>query len=207
MKLNKSLNSLAYLISVIFHPIFIPIYFSILVFFTDYIISNTLTLENKFLIIVILIFNFLIMPISLTAIWLKIRYSRINMNTILSERIASLLVFGITYFGIGLLLLKLQFNFILAFIGLTASIICFIIVFITTFIKISIHVTSWAALLTWILILMYKTNYDFSIIIIVVMLITGIVAWSRKVLEAHTNTELTLSYIIGFVVSIFLSYI
>lgn len=207
MKFNKELNGVAYFISVIFHPIFIPIYISTLVYITNNFISVTLTLEQKFLSIALAILNFLILPTSLTAIWLKITQSHISMKTILSERVTSLLIFGISYIGIGLLLAKLHFCLVLAFISFFASIICLIIAIVTMFIKISIHVTSWSALITLMIILMDKFNYDFSIILISAMFIIGIVAWSRKFLEAHTNTELIFSYVIGIIVPILLSFI
>jgi hypothetical protein len=73
---------------------------------------------------------------------------------------------------------------------------------VTLFYKISFHMVGWGALLGLSCFLTIYYNVDMYLLISVVIILSGAVAWARAILKSHDFFQLVLGYLLGFVIFI-----
>lgn len=68
-----------------------------------------------------------------------------------------------------------------------------------SYVKISMHTIGWGGVIGFLLMLMVGLNMNISLVLMVALLITGIVATARLILGAHTPAEVYTGFIMGVV--------
>lgn len=191
MVLKKILPVFSYL----FHPIFIPIFGTLLYLLYG---ENYFALQQQRLILFQMLLITVLIPISFFYLLKTLGKVDSVMVSNLSQRkipllIQLLLIFILLKKSITLALFPELFFFLLG--GFISTFLTLILLFAK--IKISIHMIGISALTVFAIgvSLLYQTNILFLISFLILM--NGMVAASRLQMKAHTTVELVLGFIIG----------
>ncbi len=183
-------------ISFIFHPIIIPIVSSILYFI---IVPNHIPKEFSYQVLGLVFAMTYVVPILFLLFLKKVKlidsYHLVSIN----ERKFPILFFTILFFLIGKLLLKTNAIDLLSysFFGCSLALAIVYLLFYTK-IKTSLHTSAIAGLIGFVMILSFHYKFNLQLLLVLLFLLFGLVATSRLKLKAHTLTEVTLGFFIGF---------
>jgi len=192
--MNKN-HFLASLISVIFHPLLWAFYLLVLNTFAFQEIEQS----GPFLFLFIGI-NFLLMVLAPLAIfWLFFKFkiiSSIHINE-RRERILPLFVMGISYYILYFLVksMLLPAHFQIFYLGATFLVLLCMI--ITSFWKISIHLTAIGGTIGVIMAFGYRYQINLAPIVVALVFIAGLVGYARLKLQAHTALQIYLGFLSG----------
>jgi len=196
---KNRLKKAAEFLSVIFHPIFIPLY-GLLIIFGSPTLLSFIPIQLKRLIFVVVIANNVIIPLALAVIL----YARGAITTFnardRNERIIlltfSLLMYTLTAF----LLLRLQVPSLFKAYFISIAVVTLITLMITTVYRISLHAAGVGGLL--VLIIFMTILYDNSMIwqLASVIIAGGAVMSSRIYLDDHSPAEVWTGLLAGVAV-------
>ena len=196
---------LSRILSILFHPFIIPTYSTIILLLSSSLIV-VISPELKLYFIALITLNTLFLPIF---ILLLMRYTGVIKSLELPtrrNRILPLVVVGMCY----VLCIVLMPASIVSFLinkFLFASIGCIISAFcINLFWKISLHLLAMGCISAM---LIYSYMYIYGVpvwLLIFVIMVTGSLAAARLYVGAHNLRQVTVGYIVGFVVSIIVMY-
>ena len=198
---NKSasgnLDKTAKIISVIFHPLFIPLYGLLIIFMAPTLFWYLPFKVKKILALVLLVNNILI-PVSLMPFF---RYRNIISSWIIEtrkDRIIPLLAASFFYSVTSVIMFRLQvpqflkaYTFSISFIALTVTIINF-------WWKISLHSVGAGVLVGTVLVLSLKMMVPLTWFLIMAILIGGLVLSSRIKLNSQNTSNAYLGFVAGF---------
>jgi len=191
------MNNLPKIISWILHPIILPALYAVLILNGAFYLNNFLRPEAvRIIMLVVLIFTLAIPAL----IFFASRYLGIVESLEMhskQERIFSITVIGISVWFCWRILTNYELPeyytdfLLLVFAGAAMGLI------ITVFLKFSLHVFGWSLIvfsLAWYI----YTWQSFSVLFLVLgVALTGVVAWARLKLEAHTPVEIYLGFGLG----------
>ncbi len=190
-------NTLAKIISVIFHPLFIPVY-GLAIIFSAPTLFGYLPFTVKKLLFFIILINNVLLPFSLLPYF---RYRNIISSWSLEirrERIIPLFITTLLYATSSFIIFRFPIpaflkSYILAlfFISLAISVINF-------WWKISIHSAGAGALTALVIILSLKMYSPLLWYLIIVIIISGLLLSSRLKLNYHNPGQVWLGYLTGF---------
>jgi membrane-associated phospholipid phosphatase len=80
---------------------------------------------------------------------------------------------------------------------LGAVITLFLCFFINIFHKLSLHMAGISGLVIALLIHMFVLGFDFRLPLVLAVLLVGVIAWARLVLDAHSPTQLYAGFLVG----------
>jgi len=193
-----SLNKAAKTISVIFHPILIPLYGLILIFSVPTIYSY-LSLPVKKILILTMLVNNIVLPLSLL-IFLKMRnhISSWEMES-RKERMLPLFFTTILYAITSYLVINYPVpNFIKTyFIGI--FFVASSITVINNWWKISIHAAGAGMLTALMLMLSFQMYHIMLLPLMATITIAGLILSSRLRLNFHTPAQVWIGFLLGFV--------
>lgn len=198
-------NILANIFSAIFQPIFIPMYGIILLSIADPVISNFSAPVLRFLWLVIFTTTALI-PLMVVV---GGRMLGLIGDTFISNRKERPLpyILSLASYIVGIIILSnkgLHFIYIAPFIGSTITLVA---IFVVNFWwKISAHMSAMGGLTGGILAYNFLFLHNIISIMVITILISGIVGWSRMKLKAHTLAQVGCGWLTGFL-CVFLSWI
>ncbi len=191
------MKRIAQILSILFHPLFIPIYALLQMNFMPFFYAGTDTLKH------VLIFGSMFVLVVPPIIWYivlhKLKIVESWKATTRKERIWPYLFTILSYILVSIIchLLAVDYGFTQLWQGAT---IALIVVFVINFFwKISAHAAGMGA---WTGMLFFLSIYNgFSLLfeIIVVILSSGLVGWSRLKLEAHTPRQVFFGYLLGLI--------
>jgi hypothetical protein len=189
---------LAKVISVIFHPLFMPLYGMIIIFTAPTLFSYIPFNVKKILLFVIATNNILV-PLSLMPFF---RYRNIirswNIET-RKERIIPLLSVSFFYSVTSYIIFRLQIPlFIKSFIFATA-LLAIAVSIINFWWKISLHSVGAGALAGLVIALSVNMMIPLTWFLIPVLIIAGLILSSRLRLETHNPPEVYIGFITGFI--------
>lgn len=207
--INKIEKIFFSIISIVFHPIFIPTFLLIIVFnlFSEFYVFN------KNYLIALTIANFVlttIIPIIILGLlhyfnFIKSFYLKSNEERILVSLIMTLFYFLTFYFMQNVLLYPQIFIAIIA-LPIVSTMFSFILLFYP---KISMHTFGIGSLLG--IVLFYKFIFIivsyFYFIITIIILVSGFIITSRLVLNAHKLSEVLIGYFSGILCGFILTLI
>ena len=197
IKPADSLNKAAKTISVIFHPVFMPLYGLILIFSTPTIYSY-LSLPMKKLLFLTVLVNNVALPLILLA-FLKVRnhISSWEMEN-RSERMLPLFLVTILYALTLYIVIRYPSpNFIKTyFIGI--FFVALSITVINNWWKISIHATASGALTALMLILSFRMFHVILLPLMAIITVAGLILSSRLRLNSHTPAQVWIGFLLGF---------
>ena len=182
-------------ISYIFHPVLIPIVFTLLYFI---IIPNHIPRKFAYWVLIIVFIATYIFPLLLLYFLKKVNLIENYLLSSINERKFPILFFATITLCLGLLLLKpnivdlLAFSFFGCALALSIS---FILLFFK--IKTSLHTLGISGLIGFISIISYEYKINLLLLLILLFLNFGIIATSRLKLQAHKMSEVLIGFIIG----------
>jgi hypothetical protein len=191
------LNRVAQSISFIFHPFFIPLYSFACLLFAPFWFNAFLILKSK-LILLALIFSF-------TAIFpliniLFFHYIKIIVDVQLKsakDRPLPFVIILIFYAALFYVLSEFQLAAVYKWVILGAGLAIFILFLINFFTKISAHLAAIGGLVGLFISLSWHYQMNFLKLICALIFISGLLAWSRLQLKAHSQFQLYLGFFIG----------
>ena len=191
------MNLIARIISIILQPIFIPLYGVILLTECDPILSNLLILA-KSLIWLIVFLSTGIFPAVIIGIGM--RYGGIT-DSFISNRKQRLMPFFLTFLGYlfgayWLHRIGLDSFYIAPIIGAAVSIL--IILPINHFWKISAHLSGMGGLCGGVFTFAIIYGIPSIILLVCLIILSGILGWSRIELKAHTLGQVCCGWLNGF---------
>lgn len=189
-------DTLAKIISVIFHPLLMPLY-GLLIIFSAPTLLGFIPFVQKKVIILILLTNNILLPLSLLPYlkWRKIITTWSIDDR--SERIIPMALTSLFYFVTLYIILKYRIPVFIKTVILATALISFTVTLINFWWKISIHSVGAGALTALIFVLSFKMHTPLTIFLIPAIIVSGLVLSSRLILNSHSPREVWLGYLLG----------
>ncbi len=189
--------TLAKIISVVFHPLFMPLY-GLAIIYTAPTIMGFLPVAAKKLLFMIIFMNNVVLPVVMLPL-LKNRnlissYSIDERN----ERIVPLVAVAILYTITSYIILRIHLpSFLKSFI-FASTILVFVITIINLWWKISIHAVGAGSLVAVVAVLSAEMLVPLSGYLISSIIIGGLVLFARLQLNAHNPAQVWTGFFTGF---------
>jgi hypothetical protein len=195
-KYQKTGNVLAKTISVVFHPLLIPLY-GLLIIFTAPTIIGYLPYPVKRILLIIILINNVLLPVSFIPYY-KLR-NIISSWTIDSRKERIIPLITTSFFYSITVFFTLRYNipaFIKSFI-ITVALLSVSVTIINIWWKISIHAAGSGALIALVAVLSIKMQAPLPGFLIAVILSSGFVLSSRLWLNSHNPKEVWAGFMLG----------
>ncbi len=193
------LQSLAKLISVLFHPIFLPVYGYALLLFGSF-IAHVLPVDAKLLLLVLIFLLTALVPITFL-LFLKqkkmiddLHISKASQRTI--PYVITLVFYAITYYN----LTHENLPQLLSFFMMAACVTLLTTLLINLKFKLSAHLVGVGAICASIYFMNQRFVLDLSWLFLVCVFLGGCVGFSRLFLKAHSPKEVYVGFCVGFLV-------
>ncbi len=199
---EKSLNGIARAISIIFNPAIMPTLGIILIFNSSTYLKYV-SIEGKQLVTFLIFFGTFLLPLVSYPIlkYLKL-ISNLEMPTA-KERILPYTITLFYYFTTFMVIQKIPIPFIKTFMLSVVLLLAINIVFLF-FWKISTHAIGAGGIAALMFALIYKYNATNIGFLLFSILIAGLVASARLQLKAHSQQQVYMGLLMGFLVTLFL---
>jgi membrane-associated phospholipid phosphatase len=187
---------LAKILSYIFHPIFMPLVGLAIIFNSGIYESDLPGGYMRFLFLIVLLCN-VMLPVSIIPVLIYIRHIQ-NLN--IDERRERIipLFFAAICFYIGYYLVALHSHSqLINLFMLTATAIVIVVLLVSLFWKISLHMTGVGGITGLIIILSYLYRADILILFCIAILISGIIASARLASGSHNPLQILAGYLLG----------
>ena len=187
---------LATIFSVVFHPIFMPVYGLLILFNSGTFISYLPYDVKKFIFLIILI-STVILPLSFVPFYL---YRKIIRNVHMDshrERIIPLLLTTVFFYLGYILLNKSQLPEILKSYMLASASAVFLAMIVSLKWKISLHMLGIGGLIGAVLVFSFRLMVDLTTIWMILILIAGLVGYARLQLKIHNPAQVYIGFSLG----------
>ncbi len=187
----------AKLISVIFHPLFIPLY-GMLIIFTAPTLFWYIPFKVKKILFLVVTTNNILIPISLMPFF---RYRNIISSWIIEtrkERIIPLLSVSFFYAITSIIMFRLQIPVFLKAYIFSISFVALATTLINFWWKISLHSVGVGVLAGIVIVLSLKMQVPLTWFLLPVLLIGGLVLSSRLKLNSHNGAQVYIGFLTGF---------
>ena len=196
----------ANVVSYIFHPLLMPTYSLMILFYIKSYLSFAIPYQAKIAIVAIIFFNTAMMPV-LVFLFMKLRniISSLRMEE-RKERILPFIVTAVFYFGTYFILRKFHLPPIIYYLIFGSACLIIIALTINFWWKISIHMIGIGGLTGALTCIAYYLSVNPGILVAFTVLIAGFIGFARLKLNAHTPLQVYGGYITGvfFMVGLFL---
>ena len=194
---NKTLEVISNIISIVFHPVFLPVY-GLLIIFNAPTFMVHLPAELKRVIFLLATINMTVVPLAIMP-FLKHR-NVIKSYTMDSrqERIIPLSIGVMMYIVTCVIFYSYQIPQLIKSFTLAASVTSVIILLVTFRWKISAHGAGMGALLATVVVLSIKMMANLSVLWIPLLVLSGLVLSARMILKSHKPSQIYLGFITGF---------
>lgn len=198
-------DTLAKIISVVFHPVFMPLYGMLIIFFSPTLYGYLPDAVKRLLLIVLLINN-VFLPLTLLP-YLKYRnhISSWSMDK-RSERMLPLFIAAILYAATSYIIVRYPVPVFIKTFILGVFIVTLALTVINIWWKISIHATAAGALVALVFVLSLKMNSLMLWPMLAVIISAGLVLSARLKLNAHNPPEVWWGFLSGLSVMGLLMY-
>ncbi|HUX57749.1 MAG TPA: hypothetical protein VMV77_12300 [Bacteroidales bacterium] len=196
-KTRDFLDTSAKIISVIFHPLFMPVYGMVIIFSAPTLFGYLPFTVKKLLFLIILINNVLL-PFSLLPYF---KYRNIISSWSVEnrrERIIPLLITTLLYAASSFIIFRFPIPVFLKSFIFASFFLSLIISVVNFWWKISIHSVGAGALTALVLILSVKMYSPLMWYLIIVLIISGLLLSSRLKLNSHNPLQVWIGYLTGF---------
>ena len=189
-------HSVAKVVSVLFHPLFMPLYGLIIIFSAPTLFWYLPFAIKKTIFMIILVNNVLI-PVSLLPFF---RYRNIISSLVMeerNERLIPLLIISLLYSVTSFIMFRLQIPLFLKTYFYSISFLSVLVLIITFWYKVSIHSASAGAMIGTVLVLSLKMSESLQWFLIPSVLIGGIILAARLKLNTHDSTQVYVGFMAG----------
>lgn len=193
---GRRLRRAAEILSVVFHPIFIPLY-GLIIIYSSNTLHSFLPLQVKRMIFILVMANNVLLPMALaTVLYARGAISTFNARD-RNERVLLLTFSMVMYSLTAFLLLRMQVPGLFRAFFIAIAVVTLITLLITVFYRISLHASGIGGLLA--LVLFMAGLYHIGMVwqTVAVLLIGSAVLSSRIYLEDHTPAEVWSGFFAG----------
>ncbi len=196
-KTGNITDTFARIISVVFHPLFMPVY-GLLIIFSAPTLFGYLPFQVKKLLLLIVMINNVILPFSLMPFF--IHRNIISSWTVENrrERIIPLLLTTILYSVTSFIIFRLPIPLFLKTFVFSTFFISIIVTVINFWWKISLHSTAAGAIIALVLILSFKMFTPLTGYLVISVIAGGLVLSSRLRLNYHNPLQVWMGFLAGF---------
>ena len=202
MNFTKSLERLvAKIISVIFHPLFMPVYGILILFFISGTFLSYLAGPVKNIVLLIIAVNTIILPLSVVPFYISQKIIKsIHMETA-RERVIPLIMNSI-FFYLGFYLLnRLQVPDLIKMYVLASFSVVVVTLLVSLKWKISIHMMGIGGLTGAIISISWHLGVDMKAVWMGLILCSGLIGFARLELNKHTPAQVYSGFFIGLIVA------
>jgi hypothetical protein len=195
-------KAFAKIISIIFHPLLIPLISVVIILNSQSYLAYTTTSSIKYFIYgLIFISTYFIPSVAAILLWKKGLISSLEMPE-RKERLIPFIITLICYIGSIYIMIKLPISLIYSIIVFGGALVVLSALLISLKWKISIHMIGIGGLLG--LICGYSFLYEIPFLkyIMVISIIAGMVGSARLILKAHSSAQVYSGFLVGFFVEI-----
>jgi membrane-associated phospholipid phosphatase len=189
----------ARVISYIFHPLLIPTYAYIILLHLQVYFSMIIPSPQKWLIISLIFITTFLFPTIISLFLVKRKLVKTMEMHGKEERTLPYMITVVFFYLTYYLLKKLQISPIFYYFMAGATFLVIITLVINLFWKISGHMISIGSMVGAIIGLSILMNLNLTGLIIIMITISGIVAYARLRLNAHYPTQVYTGFLMGFV--------
>jgi hypothetical protein len=196
---RKFPDIIANALSIIFHPLFIPLYGLLIIFSAPTLFGYLPSEVKKFIILIVAIDNVLL-PVSLLPYF---RYRKYISSWVVNDRRERVLPMIITSFFYSVtvyIVFKFHIPFFIKSFIITAAVLSIITTIINFWWKISIHAVGTGALMALVIILSIRMQTPLPGFLIGAILSSGAVMSSRLWLGSHKPAEVYSGWLLGMVI-------
>lgn len=197
-RVNQYLTILAKVVSLLFHPLLMPLYGLLVIFYAPTILAYLPSAVKKILFLIILINNVFV-PLSLMPYF---RYRNIITSWAIKERkerILPLIVTSVLYSVTAYVIYRFKIpGFIKSFILVSAFLVIAVTI-VNFWWKVSIHSAGAGAVTVLIALLSVLMQADLRGLLITAVLMTGIIMTARLYLNSHKPAEVWAGLFIGII--------
>lgn len=192
------MKRVAYILSVIFHPLILPTYaFAVIVLTNPYLFGN-FSEGLKWLVVMRVFINTFLFPVICIFLLKQLGYVKsVNMED-RKERIIPYICCMVFYFWSFMVYRKSEEPVILNTALLGASVTLAVVFVINLFRKVSIHTAGMGCLIGLMLGNTLFSTYNLVWILLITLIAAGLVGTSRILLKAHEEKEIYIGYFVGF---------
>ena len=184
-------------ISVIFHPILIPLYILLFLLNQDLFFSFIIPLKSKLFLSGVVILSTIALPLLSVWMFYKLKLvSSITLN-IREERIYPLLIVAIFYYMTYYLLKNFPVSFLFSYYMLGSAFLTICALIASFWMKISLHMIGAGGFLGVFLGLSLKLSVDLTSLIFPAILLCGIVGSARLNENSHKPSEVYTGFLAG----------
>ena len=188
---------LAKALSIIFHPLLLPTYSLLVLFNLNLLVVFQLNMMIRVYLIGIFFFFTFLLPVSSVLVLWKFKFASSILLESRRERTFPLIMTVISYLVLFYLLSELHVPNVFLFLIYGAVVVLVAGLIINLFWKISLHMLGWGAFTASFIGISIKLFVDLHWILIVLILLSGLVGFSRMKLRSHTSTQVYTGYLLG----------
>jgi hypothetical protein len=194
---NKIQVRIAKFVSVVFNPLFLPLY-GLLIIFTAPTIFWYIPLKVKKILFLVVATNNILVPVTLMPFF---RYRNIISSWIIEnrkDRRIPLIFLSLFYFLTSFIFFRLQIPLFIKGFMISITVITIVLTVINFWWKISLYSAGAGTLIAIVLVLSLKTLVPLTWFLIPAILVNGLILTSRLLLNVHNNSEVFLGFLVGF---------
>lgn len=199
-----SLEKIARIVSVIFHPVFMVLY-GLTILLTAPTFLGYLPAGIKKILFLVVLINNVFLPLGLLPFFI---YRKIISSYDIddrNERIIPLLTAAILYCTTSYIIFRFQIPFILKSFIFATSALSIVVAVINFWWKISVHSVGAGALTTTIVVLSVKMQAPLTLFVVLSLLLSGLILSSRLILNTHNQSQVWLGFLTGILgISLFM---
>ncbi len=200
-------SRLARILSYLFHPLLMATYgYAILMFQGDFILFYY-PLKTSLALIGFVFLISAVLPVLVNYVFLRTGIIKSIELFQRQERLWPFLVTAACLYLTAYMVNQLQLPGVFYLFGLGASMLVLMALFLTFYVKISAHMMGIGGLTGTFLALSIRAELRLLLLILVLFLVSGLVAFARLRLKAHKPFEVYLGYLVGFGVMFLLFYL
>lgn len=189
-------------ISIIGHPVFIPVLAVLIMTHLHYMIAARLIPETKWIFIAAYILSLTVVPLLGISLMLKKYHINELSNLTTDERKSASLVLAAVYFFIAFTFKTLFVDKILMVFVVSLAVSGLVLSISSRFFKISFHAFGWAGLVVLMFVIAPNAIIKMDWLIVITFIAGAIVTTARLVLQAHKHKEVYLGYLFGLICNI-----
>ncbi|MFZ4400237.1 MAG: hypothetical protein ACOYO1_09400 [Bacteroidales bacterium] len=190
-------NKISRILSYVFHPLLMPVYTFIFLFNLNVFFASILTYEGKLIILSFIFVSTFILPAILTFVLYKRGIITSLHLEKREERTLPFLFTIIFYYGTYFILKNAGIPPIYLIILLASTLMIIFAFFINLKFKISIHTLAIGAITGIIIGISCRFGLDLLFAIFLLIIIGGLIGFSRLALNAHRPLEVYIGYLLG----------
>lgn len=191
---------IAKIVSVLFHPLLIPTYTTLLLFNLNSYIAFQIPYQAKLLILGMIVITTFFFPVLFILIMKRRGMIKSLHMENREERLYPFIITAIFYFLTYQMIRQLQISDVYKLFTLGSAILILISMVVNFFMKISIHMVGIGGMLGALIGLSLHFNLNMIYSIILIIFVSGVIGYSRLKLNAHKPIQIYIGFLSGAIV-------